>query len=783
MQQKHFLLILLIFVTSLLSAQNKSVFDLDFQQKANSSYEYDSPSSLFPEYGTKGDQIIELSATKGGFFTIGTTNGSTNSKLDDSCQITFGHPYAKTSYPYFKLNGTLFNIENYFYDKEVQLIKGEKYLSVFAEDESISVILNLELQEESGKAKISIKFINKGTTPINLTAGFVLDPALGMWGDGFAYENGTLVENSKIYTENIPTQFNIWERQSTPKGLGLGLDLTNTAAEKFYLGNWFDIYNSDLVVGSDLYDLAFCFEKTKTELQTNDSLVVEFNVSVLESDFPNGLFVRSQIPTFFSIENNQLFPLVTSTLAKVYNNSTNEYQNLNFAVEGGNIIESYELSAKFFLAGGKNVLKTISLTSREVFEKIVNPVTLKLLQNGSILDQIDRNILIPGSPISDTGLVVTLDTLIYANPQVKVGFHVLNENTGAIINKIRNENIFLYEDGLRVNDYVLEKDTTGGSNQVDIVFVLDVTGSMGEEIGGVKNNIIEFADSLSNQGVDFRLGMVTFLDAIENVYDFTSNAVQFKNYIAQQYSHGGDDTPENSLAALMRASEFNFRDEANRVVIWITDADYHILDWATNLTVQQVIDALLNKSIVTNCIGATYYQTQFYDPIVNATGGKFFDIYGNFRDILLELSHMPSSGKYLLTYDTYDAAILHNGKFELHYAGLGGNVLFSYGNGTKSIDENKTNDISCYPNPFNPIINIQLANPNLLGGEVEIFNSLGQKVKTLSFNPGQNPVVLQWNANNNNERVNATGVYFVRGSYYSANSSKVLPVKKVIYLK
>ncbi len=69
--------------------------------------------------------------------------------------------------------------------------------------------------------------------------------------------------------------------------------------------------------------------------------------------------------------------------------------------------------------------------------------------------------------------------------------------------------------------------------------MLDVTGSMSQEISGVRDNIVEFTDSLSYQGIDFRLAMVTFLDEIENIYDFTSNVQLFQQYVNDQYALGG----------------------------------------------------------------------------------------------------------------------------------------------------------------------------------------------------------------------------------------------------
>ena len=83
---------------------------------------------------------------------------------------------------------------------------------------------------------------------------------------------------------------------------------------------------------------------------------------------------------------------------------------------------------------------------------------------------------------------------------------------------------------------------------------------MAEEIAGVRDNIIEFTDSLSYRGIDFRLGMVTFLDVIENVYSFTTDVQEFQMNVAAQFAHGGADRAENSLEALSTAALFNFRE-------------------------------------------------------------------------------------------------------------------------------------------------------------------------------------------------------------------------------
>jgi Ca-activated chloride channel family protein len=47
---------------------------------------------------------------------------------------------------------------------------------------------------------------------------------------------------------------------------------------------------------------------------------------------------------------------------------------------------------------------------------------------------------------------------------------------------------------------------------VDIMFVLDVTGSMQEEINGVKTGIQQFAQELSKRKLDAEVGLIAFGD-------------------------------------------------------------------------------------------------------------------------------------------------------------------------------------------------------------------------------------------------------------------------------
>jgi Mg-chelatase subunit ChlD len=767
-----------LFASSLYS-QDKSKFDLNFPiNKSNSSL------TMGTDHLLLSTEKTDITLLSGGYFTIGTNKGLSSGSLDDSCQITFGHPYAMTSYPYFRINGVNKYPDVYFYGQIVNLAKSADTLILTAnEDPHVGFIFQIAALDGGNSVRAEVKIINKGLTAMDISAGIIFDPALGKWGDGFVFDSVIAIQTNKTYQNSIPHNFAIWERSTSPKGLGVSLNFPGDLPDRVDINNWFSLHNNQPDNQSALYDVALNLEKTKS-IAPGDTISLTFDIVLLQPDFPNGLFIRSQIPAFFSIENNLLFPSQTIALTEIYNNSSTPFPNLNLNLLGGGYVDDYTLPASFTLAPLSKAYKNVQLISHEVYENIITPLKLDITNNGVLQDELIRNLSIPASPISDTGLAVEIDTVIANFPHIQFEFNATRIDNGSLLTSLSKENVFLYEDQQRISDFTIAKDTTGGADQSDIIFVLDVTGSMTNEIGGVKDNIVEFTDSLSRRGINFRLGMVTFLDYIENVYDFTSDVQAFQQIVSQQYAHAGGDIPENSLDALMRATQFDFRPEAKRIFIWITDANYHINDGInTNLTIQDVVNAVLSKSIVVNCIGDLQYQSEYYDPIVLPTGGNVFDINGNFRDIFLNISRIKSIGKYIVNYNSPGSPGSHEVNLDIHYAGLGGSKTFTYGSGLKKITTVEPEGVSCYPNPFNPSTNILLKNPGLFRGEAVIYNILGQKVKTFSFDSGQNPVLLRWDASNDAEIHVGNGIYFVRITYFNSGTARSLPVQKLLYIK
>lgn len=791
---KHKLLLILI-ISCYFSgfSQNKSNLDLSFPENEitnSQSSQIGESRNLNIEYESLENDKTAFSLLLDGYFTIGTTGGLSQDILDDNCQITYGHPFALTSYPFFSVDSIVYHPELYFYDEPKQLInQGDTLLGLHATDlEKIDFSFNMIQKSEGEIIRLNLRIRNIDNISHKIGMGLLFDPALGLWGDGFTFIDGQIIQTDTTIQNIIPPVFDIWERSDAPKGMGIQFEYVNNLPSKLMFGNWFDLhYNQtpDPYVNL-IYDLGIEMEWPEIIVNPEEEISFTIDIKVKSPEFPDGVFMRSDLPYFLSIENNLLFPRSVKSLVKLDNNSSTNVMDLGLEILGDGYIENWSSPDTIDITAHNTVYSSAFLDMPENYKDKVVTLELNLMDDSEIVDQIKRNIFVPATPISDSGLIVTIDSIIVSDfPNIDLIFQSKIEETGQSLRNLSKENVFFYEDLVEIEDFTLEKDTSGGVNRADIIFVLDVTGSMTQEIDGVKENIAEFADSLSYQGVDFRLGMVTFLDEIENIYDFTSNVQLFQQYVNEQYAHGGGDMPENSLEALMAASQFDFRLNANRIFIWITDAAYHINNSNTQLTPQDVVNEMLTHSIVPHCIGNTTYQLDYYNPILFPTGGEYFDIDGNFRDILLGITRINSTGSYKLSYlSNASQGLTSEDILEVHYAGLGGMDTIAFVAPSKFLGTNEHATLKYFPNPFYSSTCIEIDNPQGLEAKLEIFNVQGQKVSSKYFESGNKVLTFTWDAKDDIGKTINNGIYFIHCELYEPDGKvESLPVMKLIYLK
>lgn len=165
---------------------------------------------------------------------------------------------------------------------------------------------------------------------------------------------------------------------------------------------------------------------------------------------------------------------------------------------------------------------------------------------------------------------------------------------------------------------------------VDIVFVIDVTGSMDPSIKDLASNVALFIDSLTNADPnggspikDWRAKVFGFRDVndsdalafVDNAFVRDSSALRMQ--LDALKAEGGGDEPESALDALYRvatmgsterdapeeATKWRYRSNAARVAILFTDASCHMnlaIPEAKGGTMKDLFNVLMANRIILN---------------------------------------------------------------------------------------------------------------------------------------------------------------------------------------
>ena len=174
---------------------------------------------------------------------------------------------------------------------------------------------------------------------------------------------------------------------------------------------------------------------------------------------------------------------------------------------------------------------------------------------------------------------------------------------------------------------------------LDVLFLLDATGSMSDEIDRIKSTLVSIAERISDlpsQPV-LRFGMVTYRDRgddfVTRLYDFQSDAQQFANAIRSVVADGGGDTPESLNAALYTAvNQPDWRlDDAVRLIFLVADAPPH-LDYPQDYDYAVEMMTAHRKGIKIFAVASSGLEPQgeyIFRQIAQHTMGRFiFILYG-----------------------------------------------------------------------------------------------------------------------------------------------------------
>jgi hypothetical protein len=139
---------------------------------------------------------------------------------------------------------------------------------------------------------------------------------------------------------------------------------------------------------------------------------------------------------------------------------------------------------------------------------------------------------------------------------------------------------------------------------LDILFLLDSTGSMNDEISALQSSMLSIADQIDHlrPSPDLRFGLVTYRDRGDEYVvakvDFTDHVSAFSDQLSQVRASGGGDYPE-SLNEALHASiyEMDWREEDTiRLIFLVADAPPH-LDYGQDFDYAQEMAVALANGI------------------------------------------------------------------------------------------------------------------------------------------------------------------------------------------
>ncbi len=153
---------------------------------------------------------------------------------------------------------------------------------------------------------------------------------------------------------------------------------------------------------------------------------------------------------------------------------------------------------------------------------------------------------------------------------------------------------------LRKTDFEKQFKQIGGtSSDIDIVFNIDTTGSMGLKISSIKAHISMIVDDVKKQTNSARFAITSYRDDpartnYPNDYrsrvdqEFTSDAAALKKSLENISADGGGDAPETMYSGIKSALELPWRPGVKKIVLTVTDAPALSPEPGTNLTEKEI---------------------------------------------------------------------------------------------------------------------------------------------------------------------------------------------------
>lgn len=186
--------------------------------------------------------------------------------------------------------------------------------------------------------------------------------------------------------------------------------------------------------------------------------------------------------------------------------------------------------------------------------------------------------------------------------------------------------------------------------KIEVVFVVDATGSMSSAIANVKRNIASFAQCFSGEQYTLRLGLVEYKDTTVDGMNSTLihtvghtpwlDTTSFISELAEIKVDGGGDVAETPIDAMgyLTGSSFAWSSDAYKYAILVTDAGYKVTNRHGIDSLDELGQMLAARNIHTSVITSSSYANMYGD-FAAMTGGIVENIYDDFGTTLTEYAY------------------------------------------------------------------------------------------------------------------------------------------------
>lgn len=172
--------------------------------------------------------------------------------------------------------------------------------------------------------------------------------------------------------------------------------------------------------------------------------------------------------------------------------------------------------------------------------------------------------------------------------------------------------------------------------QIDVVFVLDTTGSMSGLIDGAKRRIWGIANEVleTREQAQVRFGLIGFRDRgdeyVTRQYDLTTDLYGIYGHLLDFQAAGGGDRPESVNQALNEAvtqMNWNANQDTLRLVFLVGDSPPH-LDYQDDVQYSRTLELADQRDITVNTVlaGTASDTANIWREIARLGGGSFLTI-------------------------------------------------------------------------------------------------------------------------------------------------------------